>query len=131
MRGRTTPPGVFRCLLLLALADSATRVLGLRRTLALVRRVRLREHTDNAGLIDATAHRVAVAAAFYPRRALCLEQSIALYILLRRRGARAELKLGVQPRPFYAHAWVELDDRPINEPADLPLNMATFPLVGV
>src|SRR5688500_11607696 len=52
MTARTTPPGVFRCLFLLALADAATRVLGLRRTLALVRRVRLREQTDNAALID-------------------------------------------------------------------------------
>lgn len=131
MSRRATPPGVFRCLLLLALADTATRVLGLRRTLALVRRVRLRGPSDETSVVSTTAHRVAVAAAFYPRRALCLEQSIALYILLRRRGARAELKLGVRPRPFYAHAWVELDGQPINEPADLPLNMATFPLVGV
>jgi hypothetical protein len=131
MSRRTTPPGVFRCLLLLTLADAATRVLGLRRTLALVGRVRLHDHTGSASLVAATAHRVAVAAAFYPRRALCLEQSIALYVLLRHRGARAELKLGVRPRPFYAHAWVELDGEPINEPADLPLNMATFPLVGV
>ena len=124
-------PGALRCLLLLTAADAATRVLGLRRTLALVSRVGLRPRAVDGDIVVATARSVAVAAAFYPRRALCLEQSIALFILLRRRGIAAELKLGVQPRPFYAHAWVEVDGAAVNEPDDLPLNMATFPLLGV
>ena len=56
-----------------------------------------------------------MAALFYPGRARCLEQSLALYVLLRRRGVPAELKLGVQPYPFNAHAWVELNGSPLNE----------------
>ncbi|HUF51662.1 MAG TPA: lasso peptide biosynthesis B2 protein [Longimicrobiales bacterium] len=130
MTRRATPPGVFRCLVLLAVADAATRLIGLRRTLALARRLGRGRGSGAAALVDRTAHNVAVAAAFYPRRARCLEQSLILFVLLRRRGERAELKLGVRPLPFYAHAWVEIDGVPVNEPAQLPLNMATFPLLG-
>lgn len=65
--------------------------------------------------VERAAYHVAVAAAFFPGRAVCLEQSLALYVLLRRRGVPAELRVGVQVYPFYAHAWVELDGRPVNE----------------
>ncbi len=65
--------------------------------------------------MERAAYHVAVAAAFFPGRAVCLEQSLALYLLLRRRGVPAELRLGVQAYPFYAHAWVELDGEPVNE----------------
>jgi transglutaminase-like putative cysteine protease len=56
-----------------------------------------------------------MAAVFYPGRARCLEQSLALYVLLRRRGVPVRLRLGVQPYPFNAHAWVELNGAPLNE----------------
>lgn len=79
----------------------------------------------------ATANRVALAAAFYPRRALCLEQSLALCVLLRWQGVAAELRLGVQPRPFQAHAWVEVDGEPVAEHGDLPLNLVAFPRLVV
>ncbi|HET6764919.1 MAG TPA: lasso peptide biosynthesis B2 protein [Longimicrobiaceae bacterium] len=69
----------------------------------------------DGGMVERTAYRVAVAAAFFPGRAVCLEQSLALYVLLRRRGVPAELALGVQPYPFTAHAWVEVDGEPVNE----------------
>jgi transglutaminase-like putative cysteine protease len=74
---------------------------------------------------------VSLAAAFYPRRAQCLEQSLTLYVLLRRRGVPADLKLGVRPRPFYAHAWVEVRGRALGEAADLPMNLVAFPSLGV
>lgn len=65
--------------------------------------------------IAATARSVATAAAFFPGRALCLEQSLALYYLLRRRGVDAYLKVGVQAIPFGAHAWIEYKGEPVNE----------------
>src|SRR5580704_2727408 len=61
------------------------------------------------------ADRVALAGALFPGRARCLEQSIALYCLLRRRGVNAALRFGVQPYGFVAHAWVEVDGVPLNE----------------
>jgi hypothetical protein len=56
-----------------------------------------------------------MAGVFYPGRARCLEQSLALYVLLRRRGVAAALRIGVQPYPFSAHAWVELNGVPLSE----------------
>jgi hypothetical protein len=67
----------------------------------------------------ATAERVAVAAAFFPGRARCLEQSLALYGLLRRADLSATFRLGVQAYPFAAHAWVEHGGEPVNEQRDL------------
>lgn len=133
MSGHVHAPGVFACLATLLFMDAIPRVIGLRRTFTLLRRMTPdRGEPANAEAIVAdTTHRVSIAAAFYPRRALCLEQSLTLFVLLRRRGVRAELRLGVQPRPFYAHAWVEAGGRPISEAEDLPLTLATFPGLGV
>jgi hypothetical protein len=93
-------------------------VVGFERTLRWVRRTSggavVREDGDPE-LVDAAARAVAVAGAFYPGRALCLEQSLVLYWSLRRRGVGVELRLGVQPHPFEAHAWVEHEGRPILE----------------
>lgn len=63
-----------------------------------------------------TAERaVAMAAALYPGRALCLEQSLVLYYLLRRRGVAVTYCQGVIPQPFEAHAWVEYQGDVIND----------------
>lgn len=128
MSAPRSAPSVLRCLVVLALVDTHARVRGLRATLRLARRVEARP----AGVVDATlvaetARRVSTAAAFYPRRARCLEQSLAMYVLLRRRGVAAELRLGANARPFYAHAWVEVDGEPVAEQGDLPLNLTVFP----
>jgi hypothetical protein len=68
--------------------------------------------------VDETVRHIATAAAFFPGRALCLEQSLALYYCLRRAGVAAELRLGVRHTPFTAHAWVELEGRPLHEQRD-------------
>lgn len=60
-------------------------------------------------------HVVAVAAALYPGRALCLERSLVLYDRLRRAGVRAEFRLGVQAAPFAAHAWIERHGTLVND----------------
>lgn len=66
-------------------------------------------------LAASVAAQVVRAATFFPGRAICLEQSLVLYTLLRRRGVAAQFMLGVQPYPFVAHAWVEVDGTPVNE----------------
>jgi transglutaminase-like putative cysteine protease len=59
------------------------------------------------GRVDAVARGVVTAAVFCPGRVECLEQSMALYYLLRRHGVSAELRFGVRTTtPFAAHAWV-------------------------
>lgn len=132
MSARADVPGVFVCFITLICMDVLPRLLGLRRTFTLLRRfARQSAGAQVSTLIDMTTHNVAVAAAFYPRRALCLEQSLTLFVLLRRRGVPADLRLGVQPRPFQAHAWVEAGGRPLCESADLPLTLTAFPSLGI
>lgn len=125
-------PGVLRCLALVTLFDLVLRVRGLERGLALARRMGAGAGTRDwrAAWTDAVAHRVAVAAAFYPRRALCLEQSLALFVALRRAGAPAVLRIGVRPVPFAAHAWVEIGGQAVNEPQDFIGQLVPFPGLG-
>jgi prolyl oligopeptidase len=52
---------------------------------------------------------------FSPRRPTCLHRSVVLVLLLRRYGIAARLVIGARRAPFYAHAWVEVDGRPIGE----------------
>jgi len=75
--------------------------------------------TINLALAREVSVQVARVSAFVPVRAICLEQSLASVVLLRRIGIPAKLRLGVQVYPFYAHAWVECGDQPINEPPEL------------
>jgi len=56
-----------------------------------------------------------LAAALYFKQALCLQRSAATACLLKKHGFPAELVVGVQPLPFLAHAWVELDGRIVND----------------
>jgi len=74
-----------------------------------------------AQLQDAAAHDI-----FLPTN--CLERSLALWFLLRRRGFAADLKFGArkQSGTFEAHAWVELDGVALNNPADEQRDFAPF-----
>ena len=125
-------PGALRCLAWLTTFDVVLRLRGLQRGLAMARRLGASGPTLpwSAEWTDAVAHRVAVAAAFYPRRALCLEQSLALFVALRRAGAPAVLRIGVRPVPFAAHAWVEIAGQAVNEPQDFIGQLVPFPGLG-
>ena len=55
-----------------------------------------------------TLEAVRTASRYYHRRGLdCLPRSLAIYVLLRRQGVPATLRIGVKRFPFAAHAWVE------------------------
>lgn len=47
----------------------------------------------------------------------CLQRSIATALLCRTRGAWPTWCAGVRTNPFAAHAWVEVDGQPVDEPA--------------
>jgi hypothetical protein len=119
-------------MLLLVATDVALRTLGYARTLRLARRLSPRVTVEpSAQLIDQTLHQILKATAFYPGRSLCLEQSIVGYVLLRRAGLAVELRLGVQPYPFSAHAWVELNGVPITESPEAVAGYSLLPDVAV
>jgi len=81
---------------------------------------RMNETGASRRALPQTPERVAWAVAAVARRlpgTTCLAQSLAAHALLRRRGYRPELHIGVRGRPsgaavpFDAHAWVECDGR--------------------
>lgn len=119
--------------LLIVATRAGVRWCGFANTFRIIRRLRPASDTctiDAAGAAKA-ADLIATAAAFYPGRARCLEQSMVLYLVLRRRGAPAALRIGVQPYGFLAHAWVELDGRPVNELGETIRALVAFPTIGI
>jgi hypothetical protein len=68
--------------------------------------------------LGVSERRVALACAFYPGRALCLERSWVLYYLLRHQGIDVRFATGVKVDPFGAHAWVEYQGVPLNDVAE-------------
>jgi hypothetical protein len=77
--------------------------------------------------VRGAARSVAMAAALYPGRARCLEQSLVLYYLLRRRGVAVRYRQGVMPHPFQAHAWIEYDGEVITDVAEHAAQFSSLP----
>ncbi len=106
------------CMASIAAIKASLAYRGFARTLARIR-ARTPNAMDGADAPDEVVARldriVSIAAAWYPGRALCLERSLVLYDRLRRAGARAEFRLGVQAVPFASHAWVERHGAPLND----------------
>jgi hypothetical protein len=118
----------------IAIVKLAIRGFGFATTLRAIRRL-ANNHVTAAPVAEGEAaeiaQRVARAAAFYPGKALCLEQSMVVYFLLLRRRAPVELRIGVQPHGFRAHAWVEYDGRPVYENGEATRSVVAFPGLGV
>jgi hypothetical protein len=119
--GTVRIPSVLRCALMIFAMRMSLKIRAFGPTIAWIRR---RVETVRpaapirADLVTATEHAVAMAGAFYPGRAKCLEQSLALYYLLRRQGVPVRYRQGVQFYPFQAHAWVEYQGEVMNDVAE-------------
>jgi hypothetical protein len=61
-------------------------------------------------------------------RPTCLEKSLALWWLLRRRGITSSVRIGARKAgaKFEAHAWVECEGAALNEPGEEHRHYATF-----
>jgi hypothetical protein len=108
----------------------ALRVYGFRKVVRWIgRRVESIPATAalEADFVKAAEHAVATAGALYPGRALCLEQSLVLYYVLRRRGVPVSYCHGVQPHPFEAHAWIEYRGEAINDVPEHVTHFARLP----
>jgi hypothetical protein len=114
--------------LVLPIAATALRLTGLRATRRLLEHcsspARPSDRIDPAGV----ARMVAVAARHGPVRAKCLSAALTLEALLRRRGVKGELRLGVRKHEgrFEAHAWVEHDGAALMDPAGLHARFASL-----
>jgi hypothetical protein len=123
-------PSVLQCGLTILLLKLMLRARGFASTISWIR-----QRMDCArpvvladvGLVRRAERSVATAAAFYPSRARCLEQSLTLYYLLRRQGIAVKYCQGVQPQPFEAHAWIEYRGEVINDIAEHAKHFAPLP----
>jgi hypothetical protein len=77
---------------------------------------------------DAITRIVKAAACHGPYRGNCLEQSVALWWLLRRGGIESDLRFGARKEAsrIEAHAWVEFKGRPLNDNLDVHLRFKPF-----
>lgn len=123
-------PSMLHCGLVILWVKLLLRSRGFIGTLQWVRR-RVERVPAKAALalevVEKCEYAVAMAGALYPGRAKCLEQSLALYCLLRRRGIAVKYCQGVQPFPFQAHAWVEYRGQVINDIAEHAEQFARLP----
>jgi len=85
-----------------------------------VRRTPIAKRTKRTSDATQICQAVDLAAVLYFRKVLCLQRSAAAVCLLKRRGFPGQLVVGVQPRPFAAHAWVELDGAVVNDRPYMP-----------
>jgi hypothetical protein len=125
---------VLRAAVMLSLTAAALRVLGFPRWKRTLEKFLPREP---ASALDADS-RLAFARALSrvaekaerrgPRRPNCLERSLVLWWLLRRRGLPAELRIGARKRDaqLEAHAWVELEGQVLNDSEVVHKHYARF-----
>lgn len=106
--------------LALPAVHGALAVFGYVRTRRALERISARASRHAADAAEyAAARRLAELAEIAGRRGLltttCLRQALLVYTLLRRRGLDPQLQLGVRKQgdAFGAHAWVELEQRPL------------------
>jgi hypothetical protein len=136
MRARASaPPKVVICFAKLGLIKWSLKYRGLASTVALCvtpRRGAVRTiSTINDEVVQTIVHRIAIAAALYPGRARCLEQSLVLLAELRHRGVPAELRLGVKPYRFQSHAWIEVGGLVVNDSTERIKAYAVLPPITV
>ena len=104
---------IIQALLLFILVEVGFRLFGFSRVFTLVdwwgrRAVCAASLTDQRRTVRRTVEAVRTAARHYYRRRLdCLPRALTIFVLLRRRGVPATLRIGVKRYPFGAHAWVE------------------------
>ncbi len=80
-----------------------------------VREYPVRDVPASAGVAERICAAVDMASIWYWKEVLCLQRSAATACLLKRHGVRAQMILGAQQMPFRAHAWVEVDERVVND----------------
>jgi hypothetical protein len=128
-----TARGLFlRAAALLPLISLSLRLRGFRKTQAFLQWFLSTpsNETDSSASshVDLTVHMVHAAVRHSVGHPTCLEESLALWWLLRRQGIASELRIGVRKldEKFEAHAWVERDGVALNEPESLHEHYAAF-----
>jgi hypothetical protein len=80
-----------------------------------VRRCPIRSEPPPDGASQRICSAVDLACIWYWKEVLCLQRAAATACLLKGQGVPAQMVIGVQPAPFKAHAWVEVDGQVVND----------------
>jgi len=102
---------ILRALWTLLLFEFVARIRGYKALAGWAGMVR----TGGEGALADWVCAVEFACVWYIHSPACLQRSTVLARLLRRAGVAAEIVIGVQQFPFKSHAWVVVDDIPVNE----------------
>jgi hypothetical protein len=124
----------WRALGLLLFISVSLRMRGFAATRDALQRKLPHDYLEKAGaappaeIVEQTCRMVRAAAHYGTRRATCLEQSLALWYLLRKQHVAASLRIGVRKsaRKFEAHAWVEHGGVPLNDAEEVHQHYAAF-----
>jgi hypothetical protein len=84
--------------------------------------------TESREKVQVTCRMVRAAVRYSLAQYTCLEESLALWYLLREQGIPARLRIGVrkEKEQFEAHAWVELRGEALNQLEELHRHYAAF-----
>jgi len=129
VKAEVSVPSVLRCGVTIAWIKRLLRTRRFESTIAWIR-ARVEHIPATAAELEEVReleYAVAMAGAFYPGRAKCLEQSLTLYYLLRRQGVPVRYCQGVQFRPFQAHSWIEYRGEVINDVPEHVKHFARLP----
>ncbi|HJX26490.1 MAG TPA: lasso peptide biosynthesis B2 protein [Thermoanaerobaculia bacterium] len=114
--------------LLLLAVWAALRCMSLPRVQALLHRVSRSRLAGSAIAAERLARLVRTAARCQPWKVSCLERSLVLQAILSGSGSPPQLKIGVRRdgEALQAHAWVEIEGRPVGEAPDISEHFQPF-----
>lgn len=115
MTPRSPAPGLARVFWELARYDAVSRAFGFPGVRRRMSRIRSASPAGAGDAVAATVRAVARATSFYWKPLLCLQRSVVTARLLRAQGVPAEVVIGYRPKPFFSHAWVEVDGVVVND----------------
>ncbi len=116
----------FRALLTLGAYDVLSIFCRFKTIYSMVQDWRVASAPSGEDTINRVCQAVNYACIWYPKQALCLQRSFVTTYLLRKSGVPAQMVLGAQKIPFKAHAWVEVDERAINERSNVQATYAVW-----
>jgi len=133
-RFRTLEPparGLFlRAAALLPLISASLGLLGFRKTQKFLQKFLPASNCtpDRSAAAELTVRMVRAAVRHSLVHPTCLEESLALWWLLKRQHIACDLRIGVRKdsEKFEAHAWVEREGMALNEPESLHTHYAAF-----
>jgi hypothetical protein len=115
-----------RALLLLVLYDILSKLCQFKTIYSMVKCWPVADKASRGNEVEQVCAAVNHACIWHPSHVLCLQRAFVTTFLLRKSGIAACMAVGAQALPFKAHAWVEVDGRPINERSDVQTEFAVW-----